>query len=343
MFVNLSGFMFSGKSAFLDHLGGIEGIKSDHYQEEFDYFRVPGGLLDLGAAIDNWSFMGVDAAIKRFEKVTAKMCHTPKGVDRLFKIGWGYENRYPGLTQATKQYIKDISLVEWQAEWPFDELESSSLDLLRRKIADRIPFFKRNESLLRMCSKKVFFKETDIFIRNVMNLLVGPDQDKAKVFLTTNAFDPTNPFFALSLSGCLLNIVVDRDVRDIYADSVSHSPGFNDNVEKFSKITGAYDVEVFITRQRMLRETVINVSPDVASRNMTVYFEDLIYDVEATRKRLLAFIGLDAESQILGSRFDNKKSAKNVGKWQQLGSEFAPSIKRIEAELPDLCIQNKYQ
>ena len=125
MIFNLSGFMFSGKTAVFDLLSGLHGVKSGHYHEEFDFFRVSGGLIDLYNSFENWSFMGVDGALKRFEKVNSKICRKPQGIRRFYQIGWDYETRYPGITSATKDFINNVSKVKWNAEWPFDELEGA--------------------------------------------------------------------------------------------------------------------------------------------------------------------------------------------------------------------------
>ena len=342
MIVNLSGYMFSGKSAVFDLLSEFKSIHHGHYQEEFDLFRVAGGLIDLSVAVNNWSFMGVDGALKRYERVSKRICGKVEGVNRLFNIGWDYESRYPGITAANEAFINSLSEVEWNAEWPFDELESDFVNLFLRKISDRLPFSVGRGSKLRMCSPEHFSAEANLFVQKIFenNFQVKPCGKT--IYLITNALDVTNPFPGLGLSSKLYNIIVDRDVRDIYADSVTHLDGYNNNVEKFSRISGAFDVDLFIKRQRLLRRRFDHVPSDLLKRNKVIYFDDLILNFDETKEQILTFLGVDDVTDGVQS-FQIEKSLKNVGKWRKLDSSYASAIKRIEDELPDLCVQNKLQ
>ena len=106
------------------------------------------------------------------------------------------------------------------------------------------------------------------------------------------------------------NIVVDRDVRDIYAECVTHSTGFNENVKMFSKLSGAHDVELFIQRQKLLRQKIINVPDHLTNRNIVIYFDDLILDFEKTKAQLLNFMGIEFASSFGSGNFQIEHSKK---------------------------------
>ena len=94
--------MFSGKTAVFDLLSGLHGVKSGHYHEEFDFFRVSGGLIDLYNSFENWSFMGVDGALKRFEKLILKYAANPKELDAFTKLDGTMKHVILALLQQQK-------------------------------------------------------------------------------------------------------------------------------------------------------------------------------------------------------------------------------------------------
>jgi hypothetical protein len=82
--VDLSGFMFSGKSAVSDLLREYDGVYVPGYREEFDLLRMAGGLIDLANAVDDWSPIRTHAALDRFERLTRRMADAPRFPRNLF-------------------------------------------------------------------------------------------------------------------------------------------------------------------------------------------------------------------------------------------------------------------
>src|SRR4051812_20100113 len=113
-YLDLSGYMFSGKAAVTDILREFRGFHVPNYRSEFDLIRVAGGLADLAASVSfSWSTIRVDAAIRRFEHVMGVIARKPSGLRRLYREGFGYSERYPGVEEATRLFLKRITAASW--------------------------------------------------------------------------------------------------------------------------------------------------------------------------------------------------------------------------------------
>jgi len=102
--IDLSGYMFSGKSAVSDILREFNGVYVPNYLVEFDLLRMPGGLIDLKHAVMDWSPIRTFAAINRFDKLVNRLACSPKFPQKLFKTGYGYNQRYPNILQLKDQF-----------------------------------------------------------------------------------------------------------------------------------------------------------------------------------------------------------------------------------------------
>lgn len=75
--VDLSGFMFSGKSAASDILREFSGVFVPNYLVEFDLLRMPGGLIDLKNAVMDWSPVRTYGAVCRFSDLVDSFAILP--------------------------------------------------------------------------------------------------------------------------------------------------------------------------------------------------------------------------------------------------------------------------
>lgn len=327
--------MFSGKSAVFDFFSEFSEIDSGNYQEEFDLFRVPGGLFDLVNAFDNWTYMGVDGAIRRFQSISKKMIRTPRGFERLYKIGWEYERRCPGIALATEEFIENISTISWEADWPYAELDMGPWSLLRRKVFNRLGKSSPKYEL-QLGGRDLFFAHVEKYIQKIFINADGADNSFRKYKVIINALDPTNPVAGLRLSPLLHSVVVDRDVRDIYANAVTFSSGFNDNVEYYRRIAGADNIENFIARQKLIRQS-LPYNDSFETKSVKVQFEDLVLNYNDERQSLIDVFQLNGDSQVKFSKFNPEVSNKNVGIWRGLDREHFEAIAAIENELENYC------
>lgn len=70
MIIDVSGFSFTGKSAFYELFSNSPELNSFGVEVEIDLLRVQGGLIDLHHALCiNWSPIRSSEAIRRFSKL----------------------------------------------------------------------------------------------------------------------------------------------------------------------------------------------------------------------------------------------------------------------------------
>jgi hypothetical protein len=307
--VDLSGFMFSGKSAVSDVLREFERFDVPHYRSEFDLLRISGGLIDLKNAVMDWSPIRTPAALERFERVANRLAATPGFPDKLFATGFGYSKRYPNFEAATREFIDAIVEVEWQTPWPYDDLNDSAIATLRRKILRRlgsVPYRR-----YRLISRQKFMAAVQAYV----GCLLWQATDRARVdtLVTHNALEPFNPQANLDLLGPgAKSIVVDRDPRDIYATAITTQTGFNDDLEFYKRIAGAHDVDVFIARYRIYRESCAGQQPDV----LRLRFEDLVSRYNETVGEIRSFLEVPAvQHAARGTIFKPEVARQNVGLW----------------------------
>mgnify|MGYP003633905405 CR=1 FL=1 len=333
-FLDLSGYMFSGKSAVADVISEIEGYYSFGYLKEFDLLRVPGGVLDLYDSVNNWSYIGVDAALRRFISLTTELGRRPRGLQRLYLNGWDYDSRYPGFNRATQDFLESLIEVEWNSSWPYAELGLHPVDVLFKKIRSKL--IKNNQW------KQVSFRLTtlkqlnEILSQYLEQIFQQSVNDQSHTVVTNNALDPSNPNRGLRVFDNMKSIVVDRDVRDIYMTATQFSQGFNDNVALFSKVAGAEDIEVFIKRQKIIRAEN-RLSNEFEHRILRLNFENLVMDYDNILSQLYQFLGVNKSQHQKMTVFDPNKSSLNIGLWKAATGDALKNIKLIEKNLPDYC------
>ena len=358
MILDLSGFMFSGKSALSDLLREVEEIYVPNHREEFDLLRIGGGLIDFKNAVNDWSPIRTYSASLRFEKVLGKYA----GLDDLFPIynflnhrpNWNWKKKYPNILEEYYKFKKNIVDLEWETKFQFQDISDDTIDYLFYDIKNRysnskkykillnfIKFLvnKKNSKLLNkyitndlrkyyLINKNIFLQSAQDFVRNI--LYYDIDTEKIKIRVVHNALDPFDPAANLDLLGVnSKSIIVDRDPRDIFVTSLTYSEGFNDNIELYKLYAAADNINKFIRKYNLYRNNIVT-----HSNVLRINFNDLIKNYEITREKIFNFLNIDESNHINKYKFfDPVKSSVNnqmykLNKYSYLKKEF----KMIENE-----------
>ena len=73
-FLDLSGYMFSGKTAVGHIIRELDGFCVPDFELEFNLLRIQDGIIDLESnLVDNWSLIRSNNAILRFKKLIKKL------------------------------------------------------------------------------------------------------------------------------------------------------------------------------------------------------------------------------------------------------------------------------
>ncbi len=308
--VDLSGFMFSGKSAVTDILREFNDVYVPNYLVEFDLLRLPGGLIDLKNAVMDWSPVRTYGAVCRFSKLVDSIAFYPRFPLNLFKSGYGYAERYPNIIHLKDQFIDSILACRWETPWPYADLDDGPIDTFIRKSLGKFSVNRQRQYFL--VDKFKFEESAQKFIQKLLTEEV--DTKLLRLLVTHNALEPFSPGKNLNLLGPnALSIVVDRDPRDIYATAISSSAGFNTNVKLNRMISGAHNVETFIDRYLTYRKNI----EDNDTRVLRLRFEEVVLNYEKTLHKIYEFTGINV-SQHLNKRkyFNPEKSSKNIGLWK---------------------------
>lgn len=331
-YLDLSGYMFSGKSAVSDLIREFDGFNVPNYHCEFDLIRISGGLAELRYNIvENWSPMRADQSLRKFINTIKILSRTPKGFRRLYQIGYGYSNIYPNINEATYDFINNLINESWDINWPHEILNLSPFQIFKTKMIAKV----RGENPWPTINYKLITSEKfDLHAKNYVSRLLSNHQ-KNNVIVTHNALEPYNPEKGFCFFSNVKSIVIDRDVRDIYMTSITKTPGYNDEVTTFSRIAGSFDVDIFIARQKELRRIRVNCeSKDILRMN----FEDFIFNYESSITKLMNFLELEKTSHKYKNKyFDPESSKKNTRLWEGANKQVMINIKKIERELSDYC------
>jgi hypothetical protein len=323
LFVDLSGYAFTGKHAVIDLLREIDGYYVPHFQYEFALLRIQGGILDLEHALcGDWSPMRSDAAIRRFKQVVRRLgTKASWSAPRTWfdAVGWNYDEVYHHrFFELSDRYVESLVVFSWRAEWPFALSEFGDLDFLARRIARKLGFRRALEVPVFLAHTDRFVPLTRDYLRELLTANVG---SSTRAVVMHNAFEPYNPQRSLKFFDRAKSIVVDRDPRDSYVQHLTFPPN-------------AVGVRDYITRYRINRQAVrSDPHPDV----LRLQFEDLVLDYDKSLARILAHLGEDREAHVRPRQhFDPAVSKKNVGLWRYYAHPH--EIRLIEQSLPEYCV-----
>jgi len=341
-FIDISGVGSSGKSAVGDVLREIDGIHVPHFQFEFDFIRVRGGLLDMRNALqEDWSPVRSHAAYNEFLRVASTMGINPKPWDIvgiMNSTSQRYDRAFSGqFLKLTQNFAQSLVVGSYRASWPYDGLTKSPLSRLISKLAYYLRSGKHIESDVLLLDGADFDAKAEKYL-NALYAAIVPDHKQ--VVVLNNGLEPFNPLLGLSLLGeGARQIIVLRDPRDIYvsgqnpekmAPSDKDMLAF-DNKGNEKSFLAADDLELFVKRYRLYNEQVYAGDDP---RVLKVYFEDLVLNYTQTLEGILDFLGISSEQHVNKKKFfDPGVSSKGVGLWQRYSGK--DELAYLERELGD--------
>ena len=122
--VDLSGYSYSGKSAYYDLFSSLSSVKSFGVESEFDLIRVQGGIYDLFQSLtdDNWSLIRSSNAIHLFKNLVSNLAGKRSVITRLNNLGLYYDDLFPGFLYKSSLFIDKLILSSYNAYWPVPDL-----------------------------------------------------------------------------------------------------------------------------------------------------------------------------------------------------------------------------
>lgn len=325
-FIDISGYVYSGKSAVSDILREIDGIIVPAVEEEFDLLRIPNGLIDLKNSVNDWSPIRTYAALNRFEKVARNAGVLWKFPYKYFRHGLNYEARYPHYFPLLERYLKEITFISWITPWPYSHFEDGPFATFIRKVIEKFGYIKLRK--YRLVNRAAFMESTQRF---VSDLLWSKFTDRTEnVMVTHNALEPFHPHINADLLSNCKCIIVDRDPRDIYATAQIIPPGQADKLNRYRNMCAGHDVHTFIERYKLYRAQIVQ-HPQV----LRLEFSELINNYEETLKKIYDFLDIDPISHTRkGQSFNPHVSGRSNGLYKdERVKAFVNDFETIKKEL----------
>lgn len=330
-----TGYMGSGSSVITDIMSEIEDVDVSRGTFEYVFLHCPGGVFDLEdkLLIGN-NAVRSDEALQSFER-TMKQLYDKK----YWWVGNYKQNIGEGFWSATQEYLKDITDIESDYYWYFQENTNFKmfLKLCLNKALKLITLNKyRPKKVLAYSPMRLSFIEPDEFYKQTKKYiykLIEMAGYSDKSILLDQLLLPFNLFrFEKYFDEDAFVFVIERDPRDVF---ISNKYYWSNKGEPVPYPT---DVKEFCKYYRSLRNMEKEAKNDRICR---IKFEDLIYDYDRQIDKIFEKLGWDKSShKTPKSKFNPQKSIYNTQLF--LKKEYAQECDYIAKELKDFLYDFPY-
>lgn len=321
-----TGYMLTGSSAVTDLISEFEDVNNDYGSFEYVFLHCPNGVFDLEdkLLIGN-NALRSDEAIHSFIK-TMKQLYDKK----LWWVGNYKEKMCEEFYNYSLEYIESLIDIKLDNFWYYQENTNFSMlvKLIIRKIIYYISLKKvllkkptlHKQMMLSYVSREKFYKESKKYIEKLLSKFDRNNQDLLldQLLLPHNLHRINNYF-----DDNVRVIVVDRDPRDVFILN-KYIYTQNDDGVAYS-----HDVKDFCKQYKKIKESE-TITND--NKILKIYFEDLIYKYEDTKKLIIKFLGYQNKRHINPKKhLDPAKSIKNTQVYKK--EEYKEEIEYIEKNL----------
>lgn len=340
-YVDVSGVGNTGKTAVSDILRELNNYHVPEYSFEFDFFRVPGGILDLKYNLcEDWSPIRSHDAHTRFLQRLELMGGNPKWYQLLKKMeitGNRYDARFNNkFIEEGRKFADSFLRGEYLAYWPYEFLNYNFLYRFLKKLQLKTGFRLRARVPVKLVDSTNFDQKASEFVDNIFQEFRSPS---GKTIVFNNAFEAYNPIRSLDILHHSRSIIVTRDPRDVYVSGQNAhklkkedkklQAKENDGLNKSFLATD--DLNLFIERYKLYMKNVYRGNDP---RVLVLKFEDVVCNYEQTLEKIYRFLNVTTAEHITPKKFfDPQRSIKNVGIWKSFSDQDA--IAQIESRLAE--------
>lgn len=302
MIVGACGFGGTGSSALKDFLKEFENVQVLDRAESMFAFKVD-GLQDLEFHLCKQYSREItgDAAIKRF-KEQSLYADTPF-VKKVFLDSKRYK-------EDTKIFIESLTQTKYRG---MENLDYESYNILKNiiKLGFKKIFIKYYEKLtgklytawpMRNISISInpddFYEKSQKYIHSLIENAGG---DFSKIIVLDQPYEGNNPTQSFPFFENPYAVVIDRDPRDLYIASSYQWPD--------GMFMPRRNPKAFVEYYRRQR---CNIKYELDNeRVLRINLEEMIFDYEATSKKIMDFLGFDKKMHTNPKKyFDPARSVK---------------------------------
>ena len=327
--ISVSGYGSTGSSAVVDYLKEFNSCYI--MGGEFRMIQDPDGLEELCNSLKNsWGWVRSDAYIRRFIKYTniigrkISLIQYGEHLNKAFNYNF-FKHR--------DNFINNIVDTKWDGHWFYHDYHERSF---RQTIIENI---KRSLSwhfgLSREWLRKNTLKSNMYFVRSDIDIFTEAQLFLTNLFSEIDTKEKNLIFDQLILPyhkekydllfPNLKQIVVNRDPRDVYLDARNYNAyPITKNINSFISFYEASMISKEILSDKY---------------NLSIKFEDLIYNYEYTTEVINCFLELSSNSHTQKYMyFSPNRSILNTKTWLNLNNKkLLNDIKTIELKLEKWC------
>ena len=343
IFIDISGYGNSGKTAISDFLKEFNTVFSFPNKIEFELFRIPDGIIDLYHSIySDYGLIRSNLVLNRFERLVKRIGTNQKPsnpISYFIASAYNYDALFNNqFRKLAGEYITELIGFKYTTFWPYQANYADIPQLIANKLLRKLNISNDQHEVI-FTEKSHFISSTNKFIQALFDTVADKNH---KIVLMNNSFDSYNPTECHKIIENSRSIIVERDPRDIYTSVLPSSdvyvPDF-ENSKDIKKIKqqmiAVNDVDSFIHRYKAIRG---NATYDSTDSILRIRFEDFILKNELMIEKILDFTGLsEAEWTNKNQFFNPLRSTKNIGLWKKCPNIGA--IKKIQQELSEYCYQ----
>ena len=321
-FVSVSGYGWTGARAWIDILKEFKGI--DALNGEFRIAKDPYGLIDLEESlVYNWDFMRHDVAIRDFINYCEMMS---RGTGLFKRAGKDFSRKlHIDFMEETSLYIDKLVKMRYYGDTFIHRYKIPAYKNFIKKVRSKMGKENAVSMYLSRPSEDFFIKETKNYINRLFSKYA--ECENLNTIVLDQAIPTTNINKAVRYFDEIKLIIIDRDPRDIYANSVRGNRLLGPELIKNDSS------KTYITWHKMLRK---KSQYDISDKNvLRLYFEDFIFKYDESIDRITKFLDIDYCHNQKGKYFKPSDSIKNVGLWKKYKNQAAMS--EIYDELESYC------
>ena len=331
--ISVCGYGSTGSSAVLDLLKEVINIKVSDIEMRF--IQDANGLEELCFLMTHgWGSVRSDNCIRRFIEYTDILARK----QGLWNFGQAIESSFNNKFLLHRDsFIRSIVDSSWRGhniyhdfygrgpvEHLVERLKRSTgrigatPEFIRRITHKSETFFARRDT--------DFYAEGRKFLRNLFTEAFA-DESSTHIILDQGVLPYGLESFS-KLFDHLTVIVVDRDPRDVYLDSLS-----------YNAFPITEDIGTFISFYESSRAFHKSEDQDVNGSILRISFEDLVFEYQRLVEHIFTFCDIDSSRHVnKRAFFDPEISIKNIRMWQRPEFEsHLGSIYEIEKRIPQFC------
>ncbi len=299
-------YMGSGSSAITDLISEFEGVNNKCGTFEYVFLHCPNGVFDL----EDKLLIGNNAL--RSDEALHTFYNTMKSLydKKYWWVGNYKSNVGVDFLKCTKEFVNNLVDYELDNYWYYQE--NNNLKMLFKISLNKIIYylsFKKirlkkpllyDKMLLSYVNQEKFYECSKNYLYNIFKIIDSKNDLLLDQLILPHNLNRVNKYF----DDDARFIVVDRDPRDVF---ISNKYIW---LKEGNPVPYSTDVNVFCEQYRKMR--LIEKKND-DKKILRIHFEDLIYDYEDTKKKLIKFLNFESKKHINKfKKFNPEISIKNT-------------------------------